>query len=65
MSGVATVVFVYVSSLKMAAPPSSCSAVEQRAVIHFLGSEGIKHLKPVMCNKHGSLLSEEGPFVPR
>jgi hypothetical protein len=35
--GVASVAFVYAFSLKMAAPFSNCTAVEQRAVIHFLG----------------------------
>ena len=70
VSVVASVVFVYTSSLKMVALPSNCSALEQQAVIHFLGSKGFKHLKPVICNKHGSLLSrwgEEGgcSFAPR
>ena len=44
-SGLVSVVFVYKLSLKMAAPFSNCSDVEQRALIRFLWSDGIKFLK--------------------
>jgi len=37
VSGVASVIFVYISSLKVTAPFSKCTAIEQRTVIQFLG----------------------------
>jgi hypothetical protein len=42
VSGLFSVVFAYKSSSKMAALLLNCTAVEQRAVIRFLWSEGIK-----------------------
>ena len=45
VSGLVSVVFVYKSSLKMAEPFSNCTDVEQRALIRFLWSDGIKVLK--------------------
>ena len=45
MSGLVNVVFVYKCYLKLAALLSNRTTVEQQAVIHFLWSEGIKHLK--------------------
>jgi hypothetical protein len=37
-------VFVFVSSLKVAAPLSNCIVVEQQAVI-FFGQKALKHLE--------------------
>jgi hypothetical protein len=42
VSGLVSAVFVYKSSLNMSAQLSNSTAVEQRAVICFLWSEGIK-----------------------
>jgi hypothetical protein len=47
VSGLVSVLFVYKSSLKMAAPLSHCNVAEQRAVIRFsfCGQKALKHLK--------------------
>jgi hypothetical protein len=42
VSGLVSVVFVYKSSLKMAALLSNCTILEQRAVISFLWSKDVK-----------------------
>jgi hypothetical protein len=41
-SGLVSVAFVYISSLKMVVPLFNFTVVEQRAVIHYLCSEGVK-----------------------
>ena len=33
------------SSVKLAAPPATCTKEEQRSVIHFLSSEGVKPIE--------------------
>jgi len=33
------------SSVKMASPLATCTKEEQRSVIHFLGSEGVKPIE--------------------
>jgi hypothetical protein len=44
MLDLVSVVFVYKSYLKMAAQLSNFTVVEQRAVIHFTWSEGVKNI---------------------
>jgi hypothetical protein len=44
MLDLVSVAFVYKSTLNMAAPLSNCITVEQRAVIHFLWSEGVTNI---------------------
>jgi hypothetical protein len=58
VSGSVSVVFVYKSSLKMAAPLSKCTVVEQRAVIRLCGQNALKHLKPAMRKNSRGLLSK-------
>jgi len=42
VSGLVSAAFVYISSLKMAVPLPNFTAVEQRAVVNYLRSEGVK-----------------------
>jgi hypothetical protein len=45
VSGSVSVVFVFKSSFKMAAPLLNCIAVEQQAAIRFVWSQGVKGFK--------------------
>jgi hypothetical protein len=56
VAGFVTVVFIYNSYLKMAAPLSNSTIIEQRAV----GQNALKHRKPVISKKYRGLLSESG-----
>jgi hypothetical protein len=42
VSGLVSVAFAYISSLKMVVLLSNLTVVEQRAVVHSLCSEGVK-----------------------
>jgi hypothetical protein len=42
VSGLVSVAFVYISSLKMVVPLANFTVVEQRTVVHYLCYEGVK-----------------------
>lgn len=57
MSGFVSVVFVYKSSLKMAAPLSNCNTLEQQTVISVLRLKGIK-----TSEVYGRMLAQYGEW---
>ena len=63
-------VFVYRSFLKTAALLLNCTVVEQRTVVHFLWSEGVRiseiyQRMLALCNKRISWLYKRVSLAPR